>query len=127
MNDNDIHSSEKIAILCKIRDIQRSVILFEQQFEKQFGISLNEGMVLCSLTKAKQLTSGELGEKLGLTPSNMSKVIASVERKGFVERSLGQEDKRQMYFTLTDQGRQRIASIGCCKLAWPEILRPLLE
>ena len=124
---NDTHDSEKIATLCKIRDIQRSVILFEQQFEKQYGVSLNEGMVLCSLTKAERLSSGELGEKLGLSPSNISKVIASVEKKGLVERSLGREDKRQMYFMLTHAGRQQISSIGCGELAWPEMLRPLLE
>ena len=60
--------------LCKIRDIQRSVIAFEQLFEKRYGISLNEGMVLCSLTKSDRLSSGELGEMLGLTSDRKSVV-----------------------------------------------------
>ena len=72
--------------LCKIRDIQRAVNQFEQGFEKTYGICLNEGMALCSLLKAGSLSSGEIGELLGLTSSNNSKVIGSVEKKGLVER-----------------------------------------
>ena len=65
--------------LCKIRDIQRAVNRFEQDFERKYGICLNEGMVLCSLLKVDSLSAGELGELLGLSPSNASKVIRSVE------------------------------------------------
>ena len=87
--------------LCKIRDIQRAVNQFEQGFEKTYGICLNEGMALCSLLKAGSLSSGEIGELLGLTSSNNSKVIGSIEKKGLVERVIGTKDKRQMYFSLT--------------------------
>lgn len=112
--------------LCKIRDIQRSVIAFEQQFEKQYGISLNEGMLLCSLTKHEQLTSGELGELLGLTASNMSKVIASVEKKELIERFICKEDKRQMRFSLTDAGRKLIESIHCGEVDTPALLESII-
>ncbi len=108
--------------LCKIRDIQRSVIAFEQQFEKRYGISLNEGMILCSLVKSERLSSGELGELLGLTASNISKVIASVEKKGLIERFMCKEDKRQMHFSLTSQGVQLISSIKCDEIQIPELL-----
>lgn len=120
-------TTTRIATLCKIRDIQRSIAAFEQQFEKEYGIGLNEGMVLCSLNKSERLSSGELGELLGLSASNISKVIASVEKKGLIQRFMGQADKRQMYFSLTDTGRERIRSISCQTLIWPEELQPLLE
>ena len=77
---------KSIKRLCKIRDLQRAVYQFELQFEKLYGISLNEGMALCSLSKTVSLSSGELGELLGLSSSNTSKVICSVEKKGYVER-----------------------------------------
>lgn len=108
--------------LCKIRDIQRSIVTFEIMFEKLYGIGLNEGMVLCSLFKEGSLSSGEIGEALGLTPSNTSKVIASVERKGYIIRLLGTKDKRQMYFSLTDQGQKLMSSIKCEELVIPELL-----
>lgn len=90
--------------LCRIRDLQRAVHQFEANLERQYGICLNEGMTLCSLSKAGRLSCGELSDLLGLTPSNMSKVLRSVEEKEFVRRELGTADKRQMYFSLTDEG-----------------------
>lgn len=98
--------------LCLLRDIYRFVREFEQEFQDKYNLCLNEGMLLCSLQQG-QLSSGEIAEKLGLTNSNASKVIRSVEDKRFVERILGEGDRRQMYFRLTDAGLDKIREIGC--------------
>lgn len=110
--------------LCKIRDIQRGVMAFEQHFIERYGICLNEGMALCSIYKSEnnKLTSGEIGELLGLTSSNTSKVISSIEKKELVERTLGKMDKRQMYFSLTAKGEKLLSSIKCDELIIPEII-----
>lgn len=112
--------------LCKIRDLQRAVYQFELQFEKKYGISLNEGMALCSLSKTANLSSGELGELLGLSTSNTSKVICSVEKKGYVERVVGTKDKRNMYFSLTASGQDLLKNIGCGMVEVPQSLEKLL-
>lgn len=96
--------------LCTLRDIFRSIRDFEEAFQQKHDLCLNEGMLLCSL-KDGQMTSTELAEKLGLTPSNTSKVIKQVESKDFIERILGKEDKRQMYFSLTESGKKKLAVI----------------
>lgn len=111
--------------LCQIRDLQRAVYLFELQFEKKYGISLNEGMVLCSLSKTTSLSSGELGELLGLSSSNTSKVICSVEKKGYVERVVGTKDKRNMYFSLTASGRDLLDNVSDETVEMPDSLRAL--
>ena len=90
------------------------------------GKCLNEGMTLCSLSKTGRLCPGELGELLGLTPSNTSKVLRSVEQKGLVTRELCNEDRRQMYYSLTQQGRELLASVSCREVETPEILRDWL-
>ena len=113
--------------LCRIRDLQRAVHQFEANLERQYGICLNEGMTLCSLSKAGRLSCGELSDLLGLTPSNMSKVHRSDEEKEFVRRELGTADKRQMYFSLTDRGRQLLASIDCGKIETPNPITALLQ
>lgn len=113
--------------LCKIRDIQRAVNQFEQGFEKRYGICLNEGMALCSLLKAGSLTSGEIGELLGLSSSNASKVIKSIENKRLVERMTGEKDKRQMYFSLTPDGKKRISSLQCEAIEIAPLLKEMLE
>ncbi len=88
--------------LCKIRDLYRAIAEFETRFEKAHHLCLNEGMLLCCLSRKKRLSSGEIAEQLGLSNSNTSKVIRSVEDKGYIERNLGDCDKRQMYFSLTE-------------------------
>lgn len=113
--------------LCRIRDLQRAVNRFEDDFESLYGICLNEGMLLCSLSKSERLSAGELGELLGITPSNASKVIGSAERKELVRRSLGHDDKRQMYFSLTDRGRALLASVRCDAIPLPEVLEKALR
>ena len=105
--------------------MQRAVYLFELQFEKKYGISLNEGMVLCSLSKTASLSSGELGELLGLSSSNTSKVICSVEKKGYVERVVGTKDKRNMYFSLTASGRDLLDNVSDETVEMPDSLRAL--
>lgn len=112
-------------ILCRIRDLQRAIIQFETDFEKCYGICLNEGMTLCSLKKKGRLSASELGDLLGLSHSNMSKVIKSVEKKGYVERVVGEIDKRQMYFSLTDSGDRLIGSVNCDMSQLPEILQTI--
>lgn len=62
---------------------------FEANLERQYGICLNEGMTLCSLSKAGRLSCGELSDLLGLTPSNMSKVLPLGRRKGIRKAGAG--------------------------------------
>ena len=112
--------------LCRIRDLQRAVVQFEAAFERRYGISLNEGMTLCTLSKRPRICPGELGELLGLTPSNTSKVVASIERKGYVSRVMGNHDKRHMYFSLTDEGRNLLDEMQRCTPCVPELLQPLM-
>lgn len=98
--------------LCKIRELQRSIAAYEASLIERFGISLNEGMLLCIISESKTpLSSGLIAEALGLTASNTSKVIASVEKKGLIERLLGNNDKRQMYFKLTGAGHGKLRAV----------------
>ena len=113
--------------LCKIRDIYRSLTDYEQRFEKTYSLCLNEGMLLCSLSDGKRLSSGEIAEVLKLTTSNASKVIRTTEAKGLIERTLGDKDKRQMYFSLTPEGEKQLLSIDCNSVGIPVLLKELLE
>ena len=90
------------------------------------GICLNEGMALCSLSNAERMCPGRLGELLGLTPSNTSKVLRSAESKGLVLRELCCKDRRQMHYSLTTKGRELLASVSCREIEIPEILRKWL-
>lgn len=108
-----IDKKRKAEPLCRIRDIYRMINDFEGVLQKNFKVGLNEGMLLCSLYTFGECSSGKVAELLGLTLSNSSKVIISAEKKGFVKRIIGEVDKRQMIFKLTDEGKKCIEAIKC--------------
>lgn len=109
--------------LCNIRELYLCIMRFENRFEETFGLTLNEGMLLCTLSHApSSMTCGELAGALDLSPSNMSKVIKSAEKKGLLSRRLGENDKRQMYFSLSAKGRAQLDAIDMRQLDVPECL-----
>ncbi|MFA6334467.1 MAG: winged helix DNA-binding protein [Bacteroidales bacterium] len=112
--------------LCAIRDICHSISEYESVFYKAYSMCLNEGMILCTL-KEGRLSSGEIASKLNLTCSNTSKLLRAVEKKGFIERDLGEKDKRQMYFTLTKKGEKCLGTIEKDNIPIPEPLSLLIH
>lgn len=103
----------RVEPLCRIRDIYRKINDFELEFYNKHGVKLNEGMLLCTLSKMGQCSSGQIAELLALSASNSSKVITSAEKKELIERTIGNDDKRQMFFQLTAKGKECIKNIHC--------------
>lgn len=97
--------------LYRIRDVRAALLALERDFEQEYEVSFNEAMVLCGLRRNERMSSGEIGELIGQTRSNASKIIASVERKGLIKRGIGDDDKRRMYFAMTDRGRKLIEAV----------------
>lgn len=93
--------------ICKLKDIYKALYTFEKSFAEKHGITINEGMLLCCLKDGKPKSANELCEFIGLSNSRVSRVINTVESKGYMSREMGVEDKRQMIFTLTDLGIQK--------------------
>ena len=83
---------------------------------QEFDLSLNEGMLLCTLLNTPKLTSSEIAEALGLSASNASKII----------RLVGKADKRQMHFALTPEGKNRITVIKNSTPEIPALLREIV-
>lgn len=107
-----------------MRDLFQALSELESQLVEKYGISLNEAMVLCSVGEDNVAASG-IVERTGLTASHASKVIGSVEKKGYLLRHLGEKDKRQMYFTLTDEARRCLDAVKSRGVDIPEALQPL--
>ena len=119
-------SSKRMESFCKIRDIYRAITEFEARFEKEYGLGLNEGSLLCALSDCPKLSSGDIARQLNLSQSNASKVIRAAEKKGLIQRSLGEDDKRQMYFSLSAEGRDCLGRLQCCDIEIPEVLKRLM-
>ena len=109
--------------MCRVRDIYRAITELENGMEAAYGLNLNEAMLLCSLSDKGGMTAGEVGDCLGLTQSNASKVIRSLEKKKLLKRTLDKADKRVMHFQLTKAGEAKLEGMDCQNMTLP----PLLE
>lgn len=107
-------------------DLLKALSQFEEKLETNYGVSLNEAIVMCSIGD-EHIAAGTISERTGLTPSHTSKVIRSAEAKGLLLRSSGNEDKRKMFFMLTEKAQQTLAKIRDEGVEMPEFLQPLLS
>ena len=86
--------------ICAIKDIYKTLYQFEKSFADKNDITINEAMILCCLKDNQAKSAG--------ANSRVSKVITSVENKGFIHREINMSDKRQMFFSLTPEGSAKI-------------------
>ncbi|MGE4567762.1 MAG: MarR family winged helix-turn-helix transcriptional regulator [Bacteroidales bacterium] len=112
--------------ICRIRDVYKSLNEFEGAFQRVHGLSINEAMVLCSLSEAPR-SSGEIADYTAMLVSHASKVIRAVEEKGYISRRLGEKDRRQMYFRLSPAGLEKLREMKCNLVPIPSLLLPLFE
>lgn len=105
--------------LCKIRDIYRAIIAFENQLQQVLGLNINEAMLLCLLSDDEMRLSGEIADQLGLSRSNASKVIASLEKLSLIRRQACKEDSRCQRFHITKKGHEMLDRVHCDDIKIP--------
>lgn len=94
--------------ICVIKDIYKTLYQFEKDFADLHEITINEAMLLCCLKDGETKSAGVISEYIGLSNSRVSKVITAVENKGYIQRTINKNDKRQMFFSLTPKGKEKI-------------------
>lgn len=117
---------EKITCICVMRELMMALSDFENKLMDEHGVTLNEAMVLCALGD-ECVTASVISERTGLRPSHTSKVIGSLEGRGCLLRELGKQDKRQMYLSLTDEGKKCLMRIKSYSFDVPALLQPVFE
>lgn len=109
-----------------MRELFKALSELETRLMEQYGVSLNEAMALCCIG-GDTLTASVISENTGLYASHTSKVIRSIEEKELIVRNLGDKDKRQMHFTLSDKGRECLEALKANEIEIPELLKPLFK
>lgn len=81
----------------------------ERKLHDRHGLGMSEFEVIDRLASAEaaKLRMQELAELVHLSQSALSRAVARLERDGLVCRALCEQDRRGVFVTLTDTGRQR--------------------
>lgn len=81
-------------------------------------VTLTQGSAIATLYKCGPLSPGELAVREGVQPPSMTRVIAALEERGYVERRAHPTDGRQAIVELTERGREYIREDICAREAW---------
>jgi DNA-binding MarR family transcriptional regulator len=90
----------------------RSGGLREAHDHADLHASLSETLALRHLLGSSDLAQGELAECLGLEKSTVSRLVAGLERRGWVSRRRDPENRRFIRLSLTIAGEEAARRIG---------------
>lgn len=84
-----------------------------QAFSEAGAVTGNEASVLVSLSKApdRKMRIDELSQDVLLDKSTVSRLVARLERAGYVERLPSQHDRRGVYAAMTSEGRNALRHV----------------
>lgn len=74
--------------------------------------SMSEVLALAELSAEAGLTQAELGERLALEKSTVSRLVAGMERRGWVHRERDPDNRRYVRLKLTEHGEHAAATVG---------------
>jgi len=89
-------------------------ILFYVKIPKDFTdipISYSEFISLQLINLLEELNVGKLAHIMGISISAMSKILTSLEEKGFIERVNLKEERRKVFLKLTKKGQHFVKKI----------------
>ena len=111
--------------ICALKDIYKALYQFEKSFATANEITINEAMLLCCLKDGERKSAGTISEFIGLSNSRVSKVITAMEEKKYIRRHINKEDKRQMFFSLTTTGQEKIQQMRSSEMRFNDLFDQL--
>ena len=95
-------------IMQSLRQIFRAIQDYSQEVSKEFGITGPQLWALKIISADGRLSLGELTQKIYLHPSTVSGIVDRLEKKGYVSRDRGREDRRVVTVHLTPEGKKLV-------------------
>jgi DNA-binding MarR family transcriptional regulator len=94
----------KLVLVAKLIDLNVCGLLQEQS-----GISVAEWRVVAQLAVLQNGSVREMARQACVDPAEVSRSVASLEKRGFVERHINTRDRRSPRFSLTVAGNAHFA------------------
>lgn len=113
-----------IRLMAAIRALVRRFSLAERADIACCGMTVAQAATLEALADGDGLRLGELGRRLGIAPSTLSRNLDRLEDRGFVIRAPDPDDRRALRACLTNAGRSAAVSVRGQEI---EFTRAILE
>ena len=90
-----------------LRATWQAVIKMYNEEAKNYGLTMAIGFTLLSIDPKKGTPSTALGPKMGMEATSLSRILKSIEEKGYIERRPNPNDGRGVLIHLTTLGLQK--------------------
>jgi len=93
-------------------ELGRTQAIMSRRFDSGLGgLGLNEFMILYHLSVAEdeRMRRVDLADKVGLTPSGVTRLLAPMEKVGLVKREVNAQDARVSFVALAAGGKRKLA------------------
>ncbi len=91
-------------VLVSLRRIIRATDLHSRQLNKVVGLTAPQLLILQILRQGEDLTTGEVAKRVSLSQATVTTIVDRLEKRNFVRRIRGEQDKRKVFLYLTDEG-----------------------
>ncbi|MEO9238709.1 MAG: MarR family transcriptional regulator, partial [Jatrophihabitantaceae bacterium] len=82
------------------------------------AVTLSQLSALATVGKYGPLSAGEIASVERVQPPSMTKILASLEAAGWVERAAQPEDRRQSIISITESGRELLSEETRARDEW---------
>lgn len=96
-------SEKKQFVDFAIRHLWHKISRMYNQKANEHGLTMSIGFILLNIDK-EGTPSTQLGPKMGMEPTSLSRTLKTMEEKGLIRRQAGKVDKRKVLIFLTEEG-----------------------
>ncbi|PHR37199.1 MAG: MarR family transcriptional regulator [Fluviicola sp.] len=99
-------AEKKYLVDFAIRHLWHKISRMYNQKANQHGMTMSIGFILLNIDK-EGTPSTQLGPKMGMEPTSLSRTLKTMEEKGLIRRESGKVDKRKVLIFLTKEGLEK--------------------
>jgi len=88
----------------------------------KLGLSYSEGMVLLALVSHGNINQEQISKESDINKFLISKIVTSIEEKGYVSRNINPNNRREYIVQLTESGKEKAQELIAIRMEWSRIV-----
>lgn len=97
-------------MLIALRRIIRAIDIHSRRLTKRYGLTGPQLLLLNEMRTVAHVSVGELAEKVHLSQATVTNIVDRLEDHSLLVRSRDLTDRRRVWVSLTEKGRQMLAA-----------------
>lgn len=94
-------------VIYKLRTSWFQISKLYNEMALEHDASVSMAFVLLAINESDGTPVTKIAPRMGMEPNSLSRILKSMEEKGFIQRKRDDSDKRMSYVFLTKKGREK--------------------